>query len=68
MPRTVFKWKRLVHQLLKETSEDLVRLVARSNRFKAKDPATAIFTDAEIISIQTVIGILDDAEEAVVPR
>jgi hypothetical protein len=53
-----------VHQLLKETSADLVSLIVRSNKFKAKDPVAAIFTDTEITTLQTAIGILDDAEEA----
>lgn len=68
MARTVRRWRGTVHQLLVETANDLTSLVARSNKYKAKDVALAIFTDEQVTSIQEVIGILDDVEEDVVKR
>lgn len=68
MARVVRKWRGTVRALLEETTADLVSLVARSNKLKAKDPALAIFTDAEVVEVQTVIGVLEDAAEETVKR
>lgn len=68
MAHLVRRFRGAVRQLLLETASDLESLVSRSDKYKAKDPALAIFTDAEKVKVEDALALLSDKAEEEVPR
>jgi hypothetical protein len=68
VPRTVFKWRRLVHQILGDAIDDLTSLLNRNAKYKAKDPDSVILTDAEVVKINDALFVLNGAYSARVTR
>lgn len=68
MARLVYRWKRTVRALLRETAEDLLSLTKRDDAYKAKGLGLALFSTADRNTIDSAIVVLDNAFSATVPR
>lgn len=68
MPRVVRKWRGNIHLILVEVQDDLSSLLKRDLAFKAKNPTSGLFTEAERNTLLSALGVLHDTEEETVTR